>query len=419
MPSHHILRQPLLIVSITLSGCGGDGSAAPSTQKGLTGAPKVAAAAGVAVALTASANCPRDSAGYPDGCDAANPASVLQIPNFFSGYAAQSGQTYATRPAWSVAGVDYPVGYYTPQAQLRDPTIPSNLPRSCRFDSASDTVNCQGTGPLALSGLDFSLHNGVRLHIYSSYSGTITLSNNYFRNGSASDTTTFLVRIDDAPAKLVDTNNVYDGNAQNFPQYLSYLLADLRTGNYATTHQYNAFLNMPQKGVSIPASSASLFHYNYCGDIEVRQYAHGQCIIFGGATATSPSHADQYNTYFESASPPDGHQDTGGITSMQYISSGLSGTQFMNVLVTNNSIVTNLRGGAGGALTVSSNVELAYSTYAQINFRENFIDSTGSYYAFAVLSGATCQSLPFFSGNINLITGADITGWSANGGNGC
>ena len=91
----------------------------------------------------------------------------------------------------------------------------------------------------------------------------------------------------------------------------------------------------------------------------------------------------------------------------------------MKVLVTNNSIVTNLRGGAGGALTVSSNVELAYSTYAQINFRENYIDSSGSYYAFAVLSGATCQSLPFFSGNINLITGAEITGWSANGGSGC
>ena len=63
-----------------------------------------------------------------DGCAGAPKASAytIQHPDFFSGYARQSGQSYVKtggckgyancHPPWAVAGVDYPVGPNRPPA---------------------------------------------------------------------------------------------------------------------------------------------------------------------------------------------------------------------------------------------------------------------------------------------------------------
>ena len=78
---------------------------------------------------------------FSDGCAGAPPASAytIQHPDFFSGYARQSGQSYVTtggckgnahcHPPWAVAGVDYPVGVSTVGTGFASPgsaTDPTN-----------------------------------------------------------------------------------------------------------------------------------------------------------------------------------------------------------------------------------------------------------------------------------------------------
>src|SRR5262249_8868779 len=57
----------------------------------------------------------KDSLGNTDGCQTGpsgkpNGVTLIQHPDFFNGYANQSGQKYQTRPKWNVAAVDYAVG---------------------------------------------------------------------------------------------------------------------------------------------------------------------------------------------------------------------------------------------------------------------------------------------------------------------
>ena len=73
---------------------------------------------------------------FADGCTGAPPASAytIQHPDFFSGYARQSGQSYVTtggckgnancHPPWATAGVDYPVGVSTQGCPTSGPCGP-------------------------------------------------------------------------------------------------------------------------------------------------------------------------------------------------------------------------------------------------------------------------------------------------------
>ena len=102
--------------------------------------------------------------GLTDGSRLTNGYGSLQDANLFS-VGPQSGQSYGgIRPAWKVAGVDYPVGYDT-TLTLKDPAIQANLPTACtyyqhgRSPSAfggAPVIDCDGGQSFTLNGFDFS-----------------------------------------------------------------------------------------------------------------------------------------------------------------------------------------------------------------------------------------------------------------------
>jgi len=260
--------------------------------------------------------CPQGSAN-PDGCAASPRTATVQHANFFSGYANQSGQSYATRPPWNVAGVDYPVGVYTAAGQLLDPTLAASLPAGCAFVAADDAVDCRGSGSLDVKGLDFSLHGGVRLHIYGGYTGTCTVEDNNFKNGASSDGVFgSLVRFDHSTCNRVIQSNTFDGNAAAFPGKLIYLVFDTGTGNFTSLTQYNAYLNCPQKCELFPASATITNQYNYVEDLELGP-SHGEWDIYTHSPTPNPGLTEQYMTLLEPASPPI-NGTGGGITAMLY-----------------------------------------------------------------------------------------------------
>ena len=116
-------------------------------------------------------NCPNSTNAIADGCAGANLSSEFINPNFFSTTAPASGQTYASNtggctntnchPPWSVAGVDYKIGYYSAQSPvlanltassawtLGATTITFSAPSSCPTNfqagmSLYDTTNNKG-----------------------------------------------------------------------------------------------------------------------------------------------------------------------------------------------------------------------------------------------------------------------------------
>ena len=127
-----------------------------------------------AVGAHATPSCAYVGTASSDGCASSQPGATTRYANFFTGYAAQSGQAkYRTRPPWNVAGVDYPVGYYTPLARLKD--IRQAHLKGCDLKvlGGSQVLWCTGSGDLLISGYRFDLAGGTwlflegsRVHVY-------------------------------------------------------------------------------------------------------------------------------------------------------------------------------------------------------------------------------------------------------------
>lgn len=92
------------------------------------------------IAVPAATFCPRGS-DYPDGCAGAPSANAyaIQHPNFFNGYANQSGQSYVTRPYWNAPGIDYPVG-------INAATLPSGITVNSLQDPETSCTACSISG---------------------------------------------------------------------------------------------------------------------------------------------------------------------------------------------------------------------------------------------------------------------------------
>lgn len=127
--------------------------------------------------FTAPTTCPHSGAGYADGCAGANQTATFVDPAFFTNvrqsgqgqYKAAGGAGSNHPPPWDVAGVDYPVGYYTPTGSLLDPnTTPisgcnTNAVTISCTPSSGGTINIKhywfnGVG-LALNGTGTPTYN--------------------------------------------------------------------------------------------------------------------------------------------------------------------------------------------------------------------------------------------------------------------
>jgi hypothetical protein len=140
--------------------------------------------------------CPRGDA-YPDGCADASTAATVERPNFFNGYAGQSGQTLAYRPPWNVAGVDYPVGNITPITSMQDPAVvykatssdgctyyPAGANKSGLNYTYGPELYCDGNTSLNITQINFGPvgeHGSTILAVAHTYAGAINIHDNYFQ----------------------------------------------------------------------------------------------------------------------------------------------------------------------------------------------------------------------------------------------
>jgi hypothetical protein len=320
-----------------------------------------------------------------------------------------------------VAGVDYPVGHYTPLDRMIDPTKYSG--QGCVFSAAGgrNVLNCSGSGSLRLTGFNFGTPpgaaNGVWLHVSGTYSNC-TVTDNYFLNGVGSDAPNGMLMglgPHSCGASLVITDNTFDGNYNLVPTgNLAYLVG---AGPSVTTEVFerNALLRSPQKSVALGIHGVVYERFNYFEGLGRQSASHGEFDIFslGGATIYR-----EYNTALEPSSIPG---NTGGITAIFYSSTGRQGSIFA-FSDQNNTEVCNLNGGRFGVALCSAMDEYSYDSYMCILIANNWIDATGALpgHALSMLSPATCSAPAKVMGNVNLSTGAKAyNAWGVNTGSGC
>lgn len=243
--------------------------------------------------------CPQGTA-LPDGCPAAPVGGSFQNISFFT-TARQSGQSsYAARPAWNVAGVDYPVGY--PAATvLRDPTSCSCLPAGSSY--ASNVITVTGAN-VTLDAFDLSVASGITLVVTAAASGTFTLSNSKVVMGSATNVKPQWLVIGTAGSStgpnVVLSNNDIDGQATagGGPAGAGSQYNILNWGRGTFTATYNKFYNFNRRMAL--SAGASSFKYNYFEGQNYNTPDHGEWVIYNAmdtAGLTNASIAWSYNTF--------------------------------------------------------------------------------------------------------------------------
>ena len=361
-----------------------------------------------------STNCPYGT-GLPDGCPAANASSTTQ---FAISHLIQSGQvwTSAHPPSWNLSGIDYPDGAYNAHI---DPTNNANLPAGCAFNSGNDQVECGGGAGSNVGGnftwqdMDQSLHNGVRLHVYGTYNGTCTFTDDKAVNGSSSDVSNGdLIRIDNGnTCNVVASYMTLDGNDQNFPNNLSSLVTDLRQGNYNTAWTYSAFFRTTGKMITGGPAGTNTVKYSYVEEYNNGPSGnHGEFDLAPGNNATVTLYSVTYTTFLQTAAA--NASGSGGTTSHIYSAGG--GSTFTSFIADHDTFVSNTKSGVhpNGFATMSvASVEL-YSgdTYVNGAMTNSFIDPTG-----ALLCWYPQPSSGTFtvSGNKNLLNGENLNDWGA------
>jgi hypothetical protein len=369
------------------------------------------AAAQAPVNLTATSSpppppiCPYGSA-LGDGCPGAPVGGNVQYTNFFTVRAPRSGQTYATRPPWNVAGVDYPVGVPAASFPLKDPS--SSTPTGCSPVSGG-IVTCNGTGDLTIDGWDFGKANCIFLDI-KGYTGTITIKNSNFLMGSSSacQNNYGLITLEGSTngSSLVVINNVFDDNATTYPGISNVFdVRDVYRSTGSSLYEYNAFLHSIGQTIQSASTGVWVAQYNYIEGLNYGSGVHGEVTMFAGAASPPTNVTINYNTFLE---PP---SYGGGMTTTYYISSGAGGyPTFGTVNIENNTTVINLYGGNGGSVAVAAALaEFARDQVTTANVLNDYIDPTGSYFCIKDASSGNIWGTANVSGNINLLNGSPIT----------
>ncbi len=351
------------------------------------------------------ATCPYSTAS-DDGCNGAPVGGNVQHLDFFTGYANQSGQSYAIRPPWNVAGVDYPVGISSARrnAGLKDPTS-APLPNGCSYLAPTHRVACTGVSNITFDGYDFGhTANGcTRLEFEADVGGAIVVTNSNFLADATNCGPNNLISVDNLNTVATSVTikfNVLDANAEILGTSGVTDVVSLNTRNAALDIEYNACLHLHGRCINGGTSSSIVFAHNYCeGFSYVRgQALHSECTQFGDAGGPGASQFHSYNTMLQPANA--GNE----MTAPLYASSGGRGDVWARTQIDHNVIV----GNAGVGVTWLAVV--AWATYAKVDWSFNFFDPTG-----AAGGCITHESSPkiaredFHSGsNINMRTGAPI-----------
>ena len=353
--------------------------------------------------------------GDSDGCSGAptgtpNNVTLFQRTNFYSNYAPQSGQSYATKiTSWNMPGIDYPVGI-PGGTVFRD--IATLSQTGCTYTAGPPGLyNCVNAANPSFTNVDATgrlvgSHGCVATIMNAGGSGTLSATNSYFCN---------------------DTNSIYGPiGSINGPGDLPYVIHNVVCDGGAPTVtrsndcfaygqgsfdlEYSAIQNISGRPIAGNSVGADTQKYNYI-DSYVFNGSQGHAEFeINGARGTHPALVLwEYNTNIEGAAA-----DSGSFTSLFYPNSGSGGTWNDVEILNNLGIVnvgnTGVRGGYGLTFINETRVTLL--------IEDNYIDSTGSFFQFAV-GGATCRNPITLARNINLVTGGAAT-FSQNGSNpGC
>jgi Right handed beta helix region len=254
------------------------------------------------------------------------PTGNPQLPNLLSGYAA--------RPSWNVAGVDYAVGINS-GVTLKDPLpngslAPALVALGGSYNSSNHLITFSGVNNIAISGWDFSLHNGLGIYIQNSSGATIT--NNNFQIGTNQATP---IQLTSSSTNVNVSDNVINGAglpAVNLSQGL------IETNSPSLTVQYNlienAFAELIRAG-SVSTTFNNTIQYNIIENSGMgqNQGAHGDWMQILSAPGDNVSNfVVDFNTFIQSL-PPSTAQ-TQGISF-----NGNVGGNFLNEVVSNNTMI--------------------------------------------------------------------------------
>ncbi len=329
----------------------------------------------------AQLGCPISS-GLPDGCPAPN-GGTFQVPTFFSGYAQQSGQTWGNKngnsgcpasrqnchPNWNVAGVDYPVGVYTPVAQLADPArIPASS--NCAWHATGSHWN--PSAPYLQCGVNSTLNSDVEgynfgdigghgcagIELTSGYRGSLTVRNNRFGFDDPGCSANFQW-VGGIPASIIYdpygvgsgsvtiTQNEFDGETDN-PNTggaaMAYWIGVRMAGTLQMT--YNAFYKNPAHAYTfsgIGGAGTISAAYNYYEQIHDTHAWKGHAEIQGMAGFR------QFSSQFETVLNTKETNSAG--ETLQYIVDAPT-TGIIGAKVSNNVLVVNTVGGGPGGPTM-------------------------------------------------------------------
>lgn len=393
------------------------------------------------VAAPTSAACPQGSA-YADGCAAA-PHGTFQHADFFTSYALQNGQTFATRPPWNVACVDYacavPVG-----TVLKDPAT-GTLPGNCVFQPTGSprggaAVWCPSGANITFDGWDFSLHNCTYLEFGGAITGTPTIKNSKIVSGSNCDNPSNIaiqIKFDYPTANLVMTSNLIDACGKVDAYCVApigsaagaIVIYDARYGSFTQT--YNAWLNVNGRFISRPpgvgqASSVVNKYWYAEGMVFNANAPHGEFELFSPRDGSGPTTVTLAQYSFGTCLQPRDAENglSGGgnaTTACFYFSDGYAGAgppnTFTQVTADHNTVVTNgsTNPPGGGSppfyVTTSAGMEVAWDIYTNITFDSNYLGPTGSFFCFWNASSPVFTHPPVFTGNVDMIDGSAITGF--------
>jgi len=348
--------------------------------------------------------CPKGTS-YADGCSSA-PSGTPQYSSLLS--------SYSTKPSWNVAGVDYAVGI-TPGTVLQDPLPNGTLASALvalggSYDSVNHIINFSGSSAnnAVISGWDFSLHNGIGIHVGTA--NNVTIRDNNFVVGTNQQTPIDL-QGGTATNIIVEYNNI-NGNGllnRSVGQGL------IETNSPSLTVQYNTILNAFSEDLvigSITAAFNTTVQYNVIGNSGMGQSqgAHGDWVQIVSAPNDNVTSATfRFNTFLQNL--PAATAQTQGISFNGNVHGNFLGEAVSNnVMVaapnTNviNTFVNSDMSWLNGTLTVGSN----YIDPTGLQTLANWLTPVGGTGPYT--GTVTCST------NINMLTGAQLTNSSCSTG---
>jgi hypothetical protein len=307
------------------------------------------------------------------------PVGPAQLPTLLN--------SYAVRPPWKVAGVDYAVGYSTGTALKDWQTI--NLPGvSVSKEGGASVVTITGNN-ITLNGYDFSLHGGAQVLVQGSND---TVSNSKFVYTSAMVGYYSLIGVTPSASNFTLKYCVLDGNGPALGQAAANQTALIGDdGSGTTTLQYNWFLNFNQHAVEMSGTGSLDYQFNLIEN--GGSGASGQHLNF--LQFSSPGSYNpvivQFNTTYQPTSNPSGGE---GFQMYNNGTGNITGTLAYNTMIASPDgsglpHISAYPSGGGGVTTAS--------------VHDNYISKGGSPTFFY-------DPPDTYSGDINLVTGAAIDG---------